>query len=112
MTDAIAFVPPVALLALLLWNLRVLERDPKFTGDHGKIAQLHHGYYGFVLAVLAVIAQFYVFHFEMWGALAMLLLYLLGCWWLWDDARMHYQQRKEPFKKSPWHRFAAKVGAI
>jgi hypothetical protein len=80
----------VALVAVILR----LQRSKTFTGDHGKLAQPHHGY-----AVLLGLIP------SLWAQVPAL---LLG----FDDVYQHWRQAREPFYRSPVHRLAHKVGII
>lgn len=85
--------------------------------------ELHHGYYGLLLAAAAL--PLAVYHSAWW-----LLPAAIGVWWLIDDARAHARQVRDPAywrlaqtlapgtrggldaKYSRWHRWARRWGLI
>ena len=82
----------VLMLAVLLVTLVRLQRIGK--ADHGKVAQVHHGY-GVVLALIPVLP-------------IQIVALLIGL----DDTYQHLRQIKEPTYRSPLHKLAHKVGVI
>lgn len=105
--SALLVVPPALGLAVLLWMLLRLERQPS-PDPHGKVVQLHHGYIGFVLSLLAILAL--RDRQPVWLFALGVIAYLFGLWWLGDDGYQHWRQYTQPFYRSSWHNWAHRRG--
>ena len=96
------------LIAGLVISLALLERQGK--ADHGEIVQVHHGYIGAAVMVAAPVLL--SASTAAWMIWIVVVLQLLGTWWMLDDIYQHVRQFEEPFYRSPWHEWAHSLGVI
>ena len=107
-----AWAPALMILAGLVALVVVLAQLQAIgLADHGRVVQLHHGYIGGGLA-LVLRAVSVRWELPMWARIVAAMLILLGAWWLADDLYQHIRQFREPFYRSPWHKWAAAIGVI